>query len=208
MKMLITVRGVGFIRRVRLRNGRTEELVLADLVTLDNPHIVDYETIWQATLREYEEADQGFSWRFKQRLVAHHENYEGYALEYDNLTQGLMLIETQTRWSRFTPGKRLVAVEALATAPWNRTSIQRPRDLQGVGSALLTFARERSNALGYQGRVGLYSLPEAVRFYERQGMTRLELEPEEILDDEDMTPYFEYVVFPAVSENDRDDDLS
>lgn len=38
-------------------------------------------------------------------------------------------------------------------------------------------------------------------------MTRLELEPDEILDDEDMTPYFEYIVFPAVDENDSDDNL-
>ena len=119
-----------------------------------------------------------------------------------------MLLETQTRWSKFTPGKRLIGIDALATAPWNRSSIQRPRDLEGVGSALLTFARERSNALGYQGRIGLYSLPGAVGFYEQQGMTRLELEPEEILDDEDMTPYFEYIVFPAAAENYSDDDLS
>ena len=54
---------------------------------------------------------------------------------------------------------------------------------------------------------GLYSLPEAVGFYEQLGMTRLELEPDEILDDEDMTPYFEYIVFPAVDENDSDDNL-
>lgn len=205
--MPITGRVVGFIRHVNLKNGQSKALVLADLVTLDNQHIIDYENRWQATLMQYGEDDQGFSWRFKQQLMTRNDNYEGYALVYEVLTQGLMLIETQTRWSQFTPGKRLVGIEALATAPWNRPSIQQPRDLEGVGTALLAFARERSLALGYQGRVGLYSLPEAVGFYEQLGMTRLELEPDEILDDEDMTPYFEYIVFPAVDENDSDDDL-
>jgi len=205
--MLITGRVVGFIRRVNLKNGRSKAVVLADLVTLDDSHIADYENRWEATLKEYGEDDQGFSWRFKQQLMSRNDNYEGYALVVEDITQGLMLIETQTRWSQFTPGKRLVGVDALATAPWNRPAIQRPRDLEGVGTALLAFARERSLALGYQGRVGLYSLPEAVSFYERLGMTRLELEPDEILDDEDMTPYFEYIVFPAVEENDSNDDL-
>ncbi|MEL6384708.1 MAG: GNAT family N-acetyltransferase, partial [Cyanobacteria bacterium J06626_18] len=60
---------------------------------------------------------------------------------------------------------------------------------------------------GYRGRVGLYSLPDAVGFYERQGMTQLELAPEDILDDEDTMPYFEYVVFPVTSDS-NDDDLS
>ena len=161
--MLITGRVVGFIRRVNLRNGRSKALVLADLVTLADPHVADYETRWQATLKEYGEDDQGFSWRFKQQLMTRNDNYEDYALVVEGLTQGLMLIETQTRWSRFIPGKRVVGVDALATAPWNRPSIQRPRDLEGVDTALLAFARERSLALGYQGRIGLYSLPEADR---------------------------------------------
>lgn len=152
--MLISGRTVGFIRHVNLKNGRSKAIVLADLMTLDDQHIADYETRWQVTLKEYEEDDQRFSWRFKQQLMTRNDNYEGYALVVEGLTQGLMLIETQTRWSRFTSGKRLVGVDAVSTTPWNRPSIQRPRDLEGVGTALLVFARERSLALGYQGRVG------------------------------------------------------
>ena len=38
-------------------------------------------------------------------------------------------------------------------------------------------------------------------------MTQLELEPDDILDEEDMTPYFEYLVFPAVDKNDSNDNL-
>lgn len=38
-------------------------------------------------------------------------------------------------------------------------------------------------------------------------MTQLELPPEDIFDDEDAMPYFEYIVFPVTGEN-HDDDLS
>ncbi|GAB1544642.1 hypothetical protein NUACC21_73180 [Scytonema sp. NUACC21] len=41
---------------------------------------------------------------------------------------------------------------------------------KGVGTALLRFARLLSVELGYEGRVGLHSLPGAERFYEKQGM--------------------------------------
>lgn len=56
----------------------------------------------------------------------------------------------------------------------------------------MNFARQRSLDLGYQGRVGLQSLPDAVRFYERIGMTRLELEPADIIDAGEKLPYFEH----------------
>ena len=51
--MLITGQVVGFIRRVNLKNGRSKAVVLADLVTLDDSHIADYENRWEATLKEY-----------------------------------------------------------------------------------------------------------------------------------------------------------
>ena len=158
---------MGVICEVELQDGRTGKRVRAELVTLADNHVADYEDIWLAALREYGEADQGFSWRFKQNLIERHDSWEGYAIEHRGLTQGLILLETQTSWSIFTQGQRTVRVDALASAPWNRSTIQRPRDLKGVGGALLNFARIRSHALGYEGRVGLYSLPDAVGFYER-----------------------------------------
>lgn len=71
----------------------------------------------------------------------------------------MILLETQNRWSLFTQGKRIVYVEAIVSAPWNRYWIERPPELKGVGRSLLEFAKQRSFELGYGGRVGLYSLP-------------------------------------------------
>jgi hypothetical protein len=99
----------------------------------------------------------------------------------------LMMIETAQHGSRITPGERLVYVDGIASAPWNRKAIQRPQKFKGVGTALLEFARNRSLELGYEGRVGLHCLPGAEGFYDRQGM--LDLGSDE--DYEDLI-YFEF----------------
>ena len=98
-----------------------------------------------------------------------------------------MLIETQLHGSRLKEGKRLIYVDGVASAPWNRQFIQRPPKLKGVGTALLVFARTRSIELGYEGRVGLHSLPGAEEFYENQGMINLGED-----EDYDDLIYFEY----------------
>ena len=180
------------IQAIPLIRGETRERVSAELVYLSDKHIEDFDRLWQPLLLEFDEPDAGLSWDFKQRRAAEHENYECYAIEYDNLTQGLLMLETQNHWSQFDWGKRLVYVEHIMTAPWNRTTIQRPGRFKGVGTALMAWARRRSQDLGYRGRVGLESLPRAVQFYDGLGMMRLELEPHEIVDADEKLPYFEY----------------
>jgi GNAT superfamily N-acetyltransferase len=181
------------IQRIQLSRGATGESVSAILVRLNSKHVEDVEQFWQGLLLKSDEPDAGLSWRFKWGLATRlGNNYEGYALECEGLTQGLLLLETQTRWSFFDRGQRLVFVDVVMTAPWNRLPIQRPPEWIGVGTALMTFAQTRSLELGYGGRVGLQSLPEAVRFYSRLGMTRLELEPADIVDASEKLPYFEY----------------
>ena len=59
---------------------------------------------------------------------------------------------------------------AIAKAPWNRISLKNPPDYKGVGLTLLSFARQRSKELGYEGRVGLHALPKAEKFYKKRGM--------------------------------------
>ena len=78
----------------------------------------------------------------------------------------------------------------IATAPLNREIIQRPPKLQGVGTALLLFAQNRSLELGYSGRVGLHSLPGYEKFYDNRGMLDLGQDP-----DYENLVYFEYGVW-------------
>jgi hypothetical protein len=72
-------------------------------------------------------------------------------------------------------------------APWNRVKIQNPPRYRNVGTSLLNFARIRSLDLGYKGRIGLHSLPDAVQFYDKQKMQNLGED-----EDYDNFVYFEY----------------
>lgn len=193
------------IQAVPLRRGATGEVVVAQLVTLNPRHVDEFDSLWRPLLIEFEEFDAQLSWRFKQELAGRQANYEGYALECEGLTQGLLLLETQSRWSEFDRGQRLVYVDIVMTAPWNRLTIQRPPEWRRVGKSLMAFARQRSIELGYQGRVGLQSIPSAVWFYDHLGMTRLELEPQDIIDPDEKLPYFEYRALTQFREKRNDD---
>jgi GNAT superfamily N-acetyltransferase len=178
------------IRLVRGADGQAVEAVLLDLT---QQHLDDYETLWREQLSQSEQEDKFWDWEFKRRLFLKRENYEGYAIASADRTEGLMIIETQQHRSQITPGQPLVYIEALATAPWNRPAISRPPELRGVGTALLLFARQRSLQLGYGGRVGLYALPRAERFYENQHISRFDPDPDDYPDREDKPlTYFGY----------------
>ncbi|NJR67468.1 MAG: GNAT family N-acetyltransferase [Synechococcales cyanobacterium CRU_2_2] len=192
------------IQTVALKEGQAGNIVVADLVLLTTKHVEDYDQFWQPLLREFGEDDKALSWRFKQQLAERQPNWECYAIESENLTQGLILLETQFHGSHFDWGQKLVYVETIMTAPWNRLQIQRPPEFKGVGRQMMQFAQQRSLALGYRGRVGLLSLPDAVGFYERIGMTRLELDPEDIVDAEENLPYFEYRALRQSEDRDYD----
>ncbi len=89
--------------------------------------------------------------------------------------------------SRLNPGGRLVYVELLAVAPWNRPP---QRELGGCGSVLVEHAVRESIISGWDGRLGLHSLDsgDTLDFYERTlAMTKMNRDPE--VDD---LFYFEY----------------
>ena len=178
---------------VSLVQGNNQQTVAALLLDLELRHVADFQSLWQAQLRQFSQEDKYWDWAFKEQLTLRDANYEGYIVEYDGRTQGMMMLETQWHASQFDPGKRLVYIAALSVAPWNRRQIQNPPRFKTVGSALLNFSRLRSLELGYEGRVGLNALPGAEGFYERKNMMRFEPDPNDLMntDDETLT-YFEY----------------
>jgi hypothetical protein len=94
--------------------------------------------------------------------------------------------------SWINPGKRLVYITRLVTAPPNRIEIQNPPRFKGVGTVLLRLARIRSVELGYGGRIGLHSLPNSFRFYERINMINCGKDTDDGDNDNDELTYFEY----------------
>jgi hypothetical protein len=181
------------IRSISLEDGQTGLPIEAEFLPLSLNHVADYEQHWVPLLdNEQDEDVQAFNWRLKQRWATSATGREAYALLVEGRVQGMIFIEVNRHTSRSRNRTRLVYIESLAVAPWNRYSKGRSRVLKGVGKALLFYAKERSIELGYQGRVGLESLPGSVGFYEQLGLIQLDPEPDDILDEPDNLPYFEY----------------
>lgn len=178
---------------VELRRGEDNQAVSATLLSLTAKHVEDFAMRWRSPLVQASQEDKYWDWHFKQRLSETRDNYEGYAVECEGDTQGLMALETQWHRSQFFPGRPLVYVVMLSTAPWNRQQVQSPPRFRTVGRTLLQYSRVRSLELGYAGCIGLHSLPDAEGFYEHLNMMRLALDPDEVIDaDEAPLVYFEY----------------
>ncbi len=154
---------------VRIRN-RT--VVSGQLVSLTTKHIADFKTIWRGQLRNSAEVDAHWDWEQKSRiyLSGSIDLYEGYAIEFESVTQGLMILQTGGYRSWADSNRRLVYVHSLATAPWNRLVRPDPNGFRAVGESFLRFSRFRSEVLGFGGLVGVHSLLGAEDFYRKMGM--------------------------------------
>ena len=82
--------------------------------------------------------------------------------------QGMLLGSSYGHKARIgAPGRDLVYVEFVETAPWNwrLDAIEQKKKYNGVGLQLFELAVRWSDDLGYKGRVGLHSLPQSNGFY-------------------------------------------
>ena len=152
---------------IKLLRVKDDIAVNAKILTLTDKHLDDFETFWRSRLQASDEEDGHWNWIEKNQVALLSSDYEKYAIECEQITQGLMMLEVSNHYSRKNLGQKqkIVYVDFLSTAPWNRISLKNPPDYQGVGSTLLFFAKERSEQLGYEGRVGLHALPKAEIFY-------------------------------------------
>lgn len=177
-------------KKIYLTRGTDDSTVEAAIVKLATKHVEDFENQWVELLTQYKQEDKLWDLMVKLRMTSRYNNYEGYAVECENQTEGLLVIETTMHGSQMTRGKRLVYIYYIASAPLNRKVIQNPPKLRGIGTNLLLFTRERSLELGYEGRVGLHSFPDSQNFYDNRGM--YDLGPDE---DYDELVYFEYAAW-------------
>ena len=96
--------------------------------------------------------------------------------------------------SKISIGSRLVYVDRVAVAPWNRNAYHLDKELKGVGSTLIKYVCSFSKSEGYGGCVGLHSLPQAESFYTRIGMSCLGEDA-----DYDSLKYFEFTSQVGIS---------
>jgi hypothetical protein len=140
---------------------------------------------WRRYLAAHGEEDAGWNWSqfLRECSLAQDQglgNYIPYSLWALGELQGLMIAEVSGRWHRTRESNQSqVYVEYLSVAPDNRPSLREPRNVIGCGSALLGAARRESARRGWQGRIGLHSLPGAIGFYKGQGFRDLGLDPHE-----------------------------
>jgi len=163
---------------VYLRHGSTGQEVPAELRPLEEGDLADIEAHWRPLLRDSGEENAHWDWRRKEEVLGVRPGYERYVLVCEGQVQGAAVFNVTDYGSREDPTTGVVYVEFVATAPWNRPRLQDPPSYQGVGTGLLVLAVHRSAELGYQGRIGLVSLPRAESFYEQRiGMTRYGPDP-------------------------------
>ena len=108
-------------------------------------------------------------------------SYRLFGISAEDQWQGLLLGRCVGYHTRIAPtGRELVYLEFVEIAPWNwRLSqpAQEPR-LKGIGSQLFELAVRWSDDLGFHGRIGLHSLPQADAFYRGHcGMTEFGSDP-------------------------------
>ncbi len=150
-------------------------------------HRQDFQQDWKWALRNSTQEDRFWDWEMKHRIYLSSDHYESYAIECDNQTQGLMLIETHHHRSGYAPHRQIVYVHSLSTAPWNRPNSIVPPRYRFVGGLLLEFARYRSEELGYGGLVGLHALEGSEGFYRRMNMLEYGVD-----DEQEQLVYFEW----------------
>jgi hypothetical protein len=119
----------------------------------------------------WHDEDYFWDWRSKQPSEEAVLDLPSFALEIDGLTEGLLWLNLGIEYRSHSGGgmKKLVYVDFVAAAPWNRPQPDdTPKKFYGVGLALIDVAVAVSYAEGCDGRIGLHSLPRAEEFYEKK----------------------------------------
>jgi hypothetical protein len=119
---------------VSLVRGQDQQSVEARLLDLEPRHVADFQSLWQAQLRQFSQADKYWDWAFKERLTIRDVNYEGYAVESEGRTQGLMI------WRPNGIPHSFIRVKGWSM--WLRY-----RSLRGIGSPFRTRLSSRRSAV-------------------------------------------------------------
>ena len=120
-------------------------------------------------------------WRLKAHRYHATAGYTFAGIYHMGEAQGLMLINTARLCREASQtGQALAYIDYVSSAPWNLPSLVTNPRYRGVGKALIRAAISLSEAEGFDGRIGLHSLPQAEAFYrDTCGMTNLGIDRNE-----------------------------
>jgi hypothetical protein len=180
------------VYQISLIEGATQKPVIAVIVPMTDKHLDDVETFWRPRLRTTGALDASWNWKYKKRVYEiRSKTVENWAIEFENITQGLIMLDITGRRSLINGENTILYVNCIATAPWNRVEIENPPILKTVGRSLLKFAQAKSKYLGFSGRIGLHALPQAEAFYRKLNMMEILGDSDEFDAEESLT-YFEW----------------
>lgn len=180
------------ISEVELLNRQSGEFEPAQVVReIDDENFADFAQHWRPMMERRRAEFQGpqagaaanaedshWDWIGKAQAARNMMGWETFAVECDGHTQGLMLLDL-TRFAKLDPhaGRELVYIELLASAPWNRHRTVPEPKYKGAGRILIATAISLSVDEGFEGRIGLHSLPLAESWYrEEAGFTDVEFD--------------------------------
>jgi hypothetical protein len=181
------------VSSVFLFDVATRDAVAAELVYgIGVPHLLDWHNAWQpelgaikATLFEQgvPKADwpQSGHWLWPDKVAeCDLLGFETFCVTAADMTQAMMRVDVGSQESRLaeSEGKPIVYVDYLEVAPWNQPIVGMQRRYKGAGMVLMVAAAALSVDQGFNGRVGLHSLPQSENFYRDLGMVDLGPDPE------------------------------
>lgn len=115
-----------------------------------------------------------WNWRTKMANLQGLLSAQAFSIMCCGVTQGMMTMDLGAHRCRLESqrGKHLVYVDYVENAPWNRPELNDFPRYRGIGTILIRAAIEVSLAEGFNGRIGLHSLPQSEGFYrDKIGMT-------------------------------------
>ena len=185
---------------VEASSGEPIEAELRDAI--EEQQLLDWQFQWQPALIEYLKRlvaagvpksqwpqSWHWDWQAKQDKIEGLLGHRAYCFACKKVTQAMMQLDVASKRARIDSqkSKHLVYIDYLEVAPWNWVEpYADPPRYRGAGAILLRAAIETSREEGFKGRIGLHSLPQAVRFYEHCGMENVGPDP-----DRQNLPYFE-----------------
>lgn len=156
--------------KIYLTDWATGVAVEAELVlNLDREALEDADTFWRVAAKRLsakagEKEHSHWDWAVKFDAFVGQGMF--IAIERSGLMEGLMFLRFDKVARLATQeAQPLVYVDYLEVAPWNVVWLNPTPRYKGVGRLLFQAALQISRERGWEGRVGLHSLPQAEGFY-------------------------------------------
>ena len=146
------------------RDWMTDFYLIIDKFKFLNPSASNKDIIQQCNVE-----DGMWNW-VKKASVLNSDEYLWFSLERNASIESIIVIYHPKK--SLLSGEDIFYVDFFAVAPWNRKSSVREPQYSGLGSLMLKLVGQHINSVyGYHEGFSLHSLPNALGFYTRIGMS-------------------------------------